>query len=312
VSYYRKVIHIEGDDSPNVQYALAEVEAGKQPSGRTIVPGVLSWRDRQTRIATWDEIRLTIGFYGRFYKGKEVLLYPPNWLDRAARIATDLRATHKHRTAEGIGVDPAEGGDKTAWAAVDRWGVIEVIAKETPDTTVIVPDTLAFCHRHGVPQSQASKVVFDRGGGGKQRADDMRLLGWNVRTVAFGETLSEEPEKMRNRQERQEHREERYVFRNRRAQMYGELRNLIDPTNEDGFGIPGGFLELRKQLSPIPLLYDKEGRLFLPPKRKKNNNTGVQSLEEIIGHSPDEADATVLAVHGMLHPATRQKAGPAW
>jgi hypothetical protein len=312
-TYYRKIIHITGEDSPNVLYAQAEIKAGKNPSHRSIIPGVLSWREFNKRLLTWDEIRKTIGLFGRFYKGKEVLLYPPDWLDRAARIAKEVRERHPKRTADGIGVDPAEGGDKTAWAAVDRYGIIEIIAKETPDTSVIVGDTLAFMQRHGITKDRAGSVIFDRGGGGKQRADDLRAMGWNVRTVAFGEPVIDEDGKQgKTKDDKRDQKEQRYVFRNRRAQLYGEFRELLDPSNEEGFGVPGGILELRKQLSPIPLLYDKEGRMILPPKRKKNNNTGIPSLEEIIGHSPDEADATVLAIHAMLHKPVVQKVGAAW
>jgi hypothetical protein len=99
--------------------------------------------------------------------------------------------------------------------------------------------------------------------------------------------------------------------------MYGEFRLLLDPARESnnpviadegellagitGFGLPIEYDELSRQLGGIPLMYDGEGRMKLPPKsRQKNSN--VMSLDEILGCSPDEADAVVLAVHGMLHP----------
>src|SRR5262249_59342250 len=85
------------------------------------------------------------------------------------------------------GIDPAEGGDSTAMAAVDRQGLIELVSKKTPDTSVIVGDAIAFARRHGVP---APRVAMDRGGGGKQLTDRLRELGHNVRTVAFGESAT--------------------------------------------------------------------------------------------------------------------------
>jgi hypothetical protein len=127
--------------------------------------------------------------------------------------------------------------------------------------------------------------------------------------------------------ERIDQREESYAYRNRRAQMYGELREMLDPARPQerggplGFAIPpptygSQYAELRRQLAPIPLMYDGEGRMELPPKNKRaeagesisgpgQSRTKRKTLSELIGCSPDEADALVLAVHGMLHKVIR-------
>jgi hypothetical protein len=39
--YFRRVIRIKAEDSPNVRYALAQIAAGKKPTGEVILPGVL-------------------------------------------------------------------------------------------------------------------------------------------------------------------------------------------------------------------------------------------------------------------------------
>lgn len=326
----RRVIRITALDSPNVRLALAEQERGLQPSGREVVPGVLSWAEYQYRRATWDPIRQTIGLDAQFYVGKEVMLYPNEWLERAARLDEALRG--RVRKARAIGIDPAEGGDKTAMCAVDEFGVIELTSKRTPDTSVVVHEAIAFLRRHGVDPED---VVFDRGGGGKQHADRLRSMrsnqaprGYNVRTVAFGESLVLEPKRgLRRFDERKEIYEEKYEYVNRRAQMYHEVRQLIDPANdrlgqvefgrivlgrlggEVGWAISRGMEELRRQMGPIPLLYDEEGRIRMLPKRRKDPEQDVKTLEELIGCSPDELDALVLAVHGMVHKGQRQKAG---
>ena len=60
---------------------------------------------------------------------------------------------------------------------------------------------------------------------------------------------------------------------------------------------------MRQELSPIPRTYDEEGRLYVLPKNKPISRTGKESptrtLIDLIGHSPDRADALVLAVFGM-------------
>ncbi len=90
--------------------------------------------------------------------------------------------------------------------------------------------------------------------------------------------------------------------------MYGRLRARLDPSiPETSFAIPAEYTELRKQLAPIPLEYDDEGRMKLPPKGRplriqEGAVTKVTTLTELIGHSPDEADAVALAVQGMEAP----------
>ncbi len=306
--YYRKVINISALDSPNVQLALAEIKAGKSPSHKEVIPGVISYKEYLKRVATWDEVRQCIGIHGQFYKGAEVLMYPPLWLNRAEAVADNLP---KSRKAEAIGIDPGEGVEDTAWAAVDRQGLIELIVKKTPDTSVIIGDTLAFMAKHGVKDE---KVVFDRGGGGKQRADDMRRMGYNVGTIAFGEALALIPKRgIRTLPEKLEHKEEKYAYFNRRAEMYGTLREILDPScdREDGvgYGIPREYTTLRQELAPIPLTYDKEGRLKLLPKNKATPNATGKTLVELIGHSPNCADALVLAVYALFKKKLRPKAG---
>jgi hypothetical protein len=60
----RKVIVIPATASPNVRLALAEIEAGKEPSHEQLVPGVLSYADYLVRRKTWDVVRATIGLRG--------------------------------------------------------------------------------------------------------------------------------------------------------------------------------------------------------------------------------------------------------
>lgn len=51
-------------------------------------------------------------------------------------------------------------------------------------------------------------------------------------------------------------------------------------------------------------MMDDEGRLMLPPKGKPmaarhGKESKIVTLVDLIGYSPDEADATGLAVHAM-------------
>jgi hypothetical protein len=153
-------------------------------------------------------------------------------------------------------------------------------------------------------------ILFDRGGGGKQHADRMRKMGFKVRTVAFGETIkSEDRYRFRTKNQRKADDDEVYVYKNRRAEMYGLLRERMHPSSEAPFAIPKEYTELRRQLAPLPLLYDGEGRVILPPKNKANPDSKILTLKELLGCSPDEADSLVLAVFGMSKRGTRLTAG---
>lgn len=309
--YYRRIIRIKGTDSPNVRFAMAQIAAGIEPTDEMIVPGVLRWSDYKKRRATWDIVRQTIGLDGEFYKGAQLLLFPPDWLNRAEEVAAALGSGRQHRKAEAIGIDPAEGGDKTAMAAVDRFGIIELVSRRTPDTTMIAGETIAFGRSHGV---DPVNWVFDAGGGGNIHAQALRKQGFKgVRAVAFGEKVALAIKRgIHPVEARRDVKEERYEYINLRAQMYGEFSELLDPSlNPQGFGIPTEYsippIEgacLRQQLAPIPRLYDNEGRMWLPSKgtvTDRMKEERIKTLIQIIGHSPDEADSVVLAIHGMLH-----------
>lgn len=294
---YRKVIRIRAEDSPNVIVGLWERKLGRAPSHTQVVPGVLSYELYCTRRQTWDAVRQTVGLDARFWEGADLLLCPPDWLSGAEDRARQLDAEGVIRKALAIGIDPAEGGDKTSMAAIDHLGLIELVSMQTPDTNVIVSAALDFWQRHGV---DPENVCFDRGGGGKQHADRLRAQGYAVRTVGFGESLTPTPQHgKRPVRLRRTDQEERYAYFNRRAEMYGRLRDLIDP-GRDGpvFALPGRYTNLFTELAPIPLRYDAEGRLRLPPKNKSGKGGNSEpTLVEIIGHSPDEADALVVALH---------------
>lgn len=311
--YYRKIIRITAEMSPNVRYAHAQIAAGMEPDGRVILPGVLPWADYRKRRETWDPIRQCVGLDARFYVGSEVLLFPTLWLNLAERDEVVRRC--RAAPAEAIGVDPAEGGDQTSMAAVNRFGIKEVVSRKTPNTNDIPKEVMAFMARHGV---SPDKVCFDRGGGGHQHVHRLNSPkeedGYGletIRSIGFGETMLLAPKRgVRLFDEKVEHQAEHYVYVNRRAEMAWELSFMFDPSlNPNGFALPSEYVNLRSELSPIPKLYDKEGRCRMLPKNRVNKDSKEKTLVELIGHSPDEADAVMLAFHAMTHKARRVTAG---
>ncbi len=306
--YYRRVIKITAEDSPNVRYALFQEANGGEPKGEQIVPGVLPYDLYRDRRQNWDKIRQCVGLDAEFYEGGELLMYPPDWLNRAEHIARLNAKENQDRLTHHLGVDPAEGGDKSAWCVTNQRGIRKLLAIRTPDTVQIVNTTIAIMREYSI---DPRNVFFDRGGGGTQHVDRLRDMGFNVQSVAFGESVSPQPRRITpGVQTRKEEKEENYAFKNRRSQIYWLIRMMIDPSNNpDGFGIPAEYTELRQQLAPIPLQYDGEGRIVLPPKNRRNANDKQQCLVDMIGHSPDEADSLGLSVYSLIGKPGRKSIG---
>jgi len=290
----RQVIRIRAEDSPNVRLALAEIAAGREPSGTVLIPGVKQYWEYAVNRRDWDPHQQCVSLDADWYEGSDVKMYPPEWLNLAERRAAELEGIK--RTALAIGVDTGEGAAETVLAATDQLGLIELQAHKTPDTSEIPGWVLAFARQHGVPPE---KIFFDRGGGGYEHACVLRGMGYAVQTVAFGATIAAAVKPrgvVHPVSQRRELVEERYTYKNRRAEMYHLLRLRL----KAGFGIPKRYVELRRQLSPVPLWYDEEGRIFLPPKQAKpGDDEDKVTMAKLLGCSPDQSDALVLAVYGM-------------
>ncbi len=111
--YYRKVIRIRGEDSPNVRLGMAEKMHGMERSDRQLVPGILPYGEYLYRRANWDKIRQCIGIDAQFYEGAEILLYPTLWLNLAEQyhdqLTQEFVETGVRRIAKGGGVIQPKG-----------------------------------------------------------------------------------------------------------------------------------------------------------------------------------------------------------
>ncbi len=303
--YYRKIIRIRAEDSPNVQLGLAEVVAGKEPSHRELVPGILSYAAYMKRRKMWDKVKQCVSLDGEFYEGAEELLFPPEWLNNAEKLYSQIG---NRRKAKAIGVDTAFGGDDTVMTAVDEKGIIDYASKKTPNTAVITGEVLAFARKNGVPDKM---VFFDAGGGGQAHVDRLRQNRHLVIAVSFGAAAS--PERKRGLTQIEKKKQEdwvRWAYKNKRAEMYGITSRVLDPNDGGGFAIPLEYVDLRQQLAPIPRLYTGEGQLWLPPKEKDRTRPNLQTMHDLIGRSPDDADALVLAVYGLQKGRISKGGGP--
>ena len=322
--FYRKVIHIDALDSPNVKIGMEWEKAGRTGMPPTLIPGLIDWHTYKFRERVWDPIKRQMRLHGFFYQGIEYLLFPPDYLD-AAENAWDQVWCMKRGPCF-MGVDPAEGGgDLTAWSVIDWLGIVDQVVKNTRDTNEINPITMNLMGKWHIP---ARRVVYDKGGGGNIHVNSLRGKGIRARAISFGGSPKEKEE-----------------YKNRRAEIYGLLAKALDPSkwskippSESGadgdvwrrcFAIPRAddpmmphdqrelvsrifSPELREELAVLPTLYDAEGRLYLPPKnRQRSKKTSANSqptIREMIGRSPDRADSLALAVYARDGGVTKKVA----
>lgn len=241
--------------------------------------------------------------------------------------------TLQRRKARAGGGDTAQGGDSTALSAVDECGIMPngLVSEKTPDTSVVTGKVAAWVHHW---QFSWDRFVYDMGGGGKQHGDLMRARGQDVRMLYFNEASSANPRDMDDQQRQRSISESRKVFKNVRAEMFFALRKLMDPslltmnqferaqvlqsfrgdgapavTEFYGWAIPDdtvALTEFVRQINcAIPLTYNEEGQQWVVPKYPKDRDDDKPNLVSICGCSPDELDAVILGIHGMLRPEVR-------
>lgn len=282
VPLLRKVIRISGKDSPNVQAGMRWREAGNEGRPPVMIPGLLSYEEFVRREQEWDEIKKTTRLYGQFYEGDQMRMFPDRWLDLAMDQRRWDQLSEQPRQALTMGVDVASGGrDDTCWTLIDEHGVVAQHVLDVENAMEIVGRTAQLMNSHGV---SAECVAFDAGGGGKQIADRLIEQGHYVNTVGFGESA-----------------DAKQSYRNRRAEMYGVLRDLLNPDDGDHvFALPPDAHELRAELAILPISYDSEGRVLLPPKNKAANPNQT-CIRQMLGRSPDRADSLALAAWMLDH-----------
>ncbi|MGA9669956.1 MAG: hypothetical protein WBQ94_12150, partial [Terracidiphilus sp.] len=144
-TYLRRVIHMPASASPNIKFGLEQQRRGLKPTGKCILRGVMSWQEYQDHLATCDPAQLSVKLLAKFYKGSQVMLWPPDWLARCAMLAGERSRIESRRKEHGLpplvrtmGVDGAEGGDSTCWCIGDDLGVLALVSVKTPDTNEII------------------------------------------------------------------------------------------------------------------------------------------------------------------------------
>ena len=312
----RWVRHVHPEESPNLIRSREMDRLGEKGEYPLLVPGLLSRQEFDEWDSTWDEPRKRVRLYGQLPNEEEMKLYPPSWLDLAQQLGAKLRKQmrrHKRWRDDGpyaLGIDVAYGGgDLTAWVVLGRWGVRHVHAQATPNTTLISGYTIKLMRRYRI---KSWAVAFDAGGGGKQIADMLRerddMDFGEIVDVSFGAKALDAKK-----------------YNNRRTELYGELRTVLEATDERrgllalpvvewstevrSLALPPDEAKLREDLAVLPHEWDGEGLMRLPPKdhRAASSQREKSVRERLGGRSPDRGDALVLAWFAWTRSAEYQR-----
>jgi len=302
--FYRRCFQMPAEVSPNIRLARIQLAKGLEPTGEVIIPGVKPWNEYVKNRELWDPIQQQVSLDAEFPEDEHVKMFPPEWIDRAEELA---KQGGYGTQAESAGVDSAQGGDNSSFAAANRKALLALDGLKTPDTTHIVDRTVELLRRY--PLLRPERIYFDQGGGGYQHACVLRQHGYDVRTVYFGAAATPEPEPgVVTLDERISHGERRSAYKNKRSELYGIFRKYLNPAEGYNFALPGEVLNrpradggpsLREQMQAVPLDYNEEGQICIRPKTRRDEKDKRETLTELVGCSPDELDAVALAVYGL-------------
>lgn len=257
-----------------------------QDAVKPLIPGQVCYDLRLALEASRPKDEVLWAVYGKFPQtNKEFMLFSSAW--RSCKKGTPSKDIDiSESVAIGFDVAASINGDYTSIAFGNTLGCKEIFVDHTPNLMDLKGHFYALCRNRGIdPQAGFVPIAIDSIGVGKGLADALEADGCLILRVENGRAA--------------EHNKEQY--HNRRAEVYGELAQAMDPTlNEKPFTIPDD-QSLWEELLAVEKIYTPTGRQFKiipkrrPPAQKSVNITdNRQSMEEKIGRSPDKADSVTL------------------
>lgn len=245
---------------------------------------------------------------------KQVIL--PDWLVEPTNFwkrwnGLWIRATeNKHLSAlnlldqflpvEGFGLDVAASrfGDTSVLAAGGRYGIRAIHECQFSDTQQTLIWALKTAQTYGIDLEQGrTPIAIDWGGGyGNAVGDPLKKRNVHVIEIHGNSTSELDPQK----------------YANKRAELYGEAGRRLDPAGDFRmipFSLPDN-KRLRAELTAPQKIYaghDGE-KYFITPKGRRGSDEKYQgkTLKEILGRSPDRADAVVYCLSALRTQSRRQ------
>jgi hypothetical protein len=245
---------------------------------------------------------------------KQVIL--PEWLVEPVRFWSRwnrlwLRATENHHPAainllnqilpvEGFGLDVAASrfGDTSVLAVGGRHGIRALHECRFSDTQQTLEWVLETARAYGIDLMLGTvPLAIDWGGGyGNAVGDPLKKRNVQVIEIHGNSTSGLDSNK----------------YANKRAELYGEAGRRLDPAGDFRmipFGLPDNDRLRAELVAPQKIYAGHNGeKYYITPKGRRGSDENYQgkTLREILGRSPDRADAVVYCLHALRDQSRRR------
>ncbi|MCA9003673.1 MAG: hypothetical protein KDA70_00260 [Planctomycetaceae bacterium] len=245
---------------------------------------------------------------------KQVIL--PDWLIAPVKFWTrwnrlNLRAReYSHNFAlklleqilpvESFGLDVAASrfGDTSVLAVGGRYGIRAIHECQFSDTQQTMSWVLETAFSYGVDLEQGIvPIAIDWGGGyGNAVGDPLKKRNVNVIEIHGNASSSLDSKK----------------YANKRAELYGEAARRLDPAGDFRmmpFALPDNQRLKAELVAPEKIYAGHDGeKFYITPKgrRGSDENYNGKTLHEILGRSPDRADALVYCLYALRNQRRRR------
>ena len=267
-----QTFHVSAYDTPNftacgitpedISQGTRHEKAQEVPYPRLITPQWVS-----DRFKAWGEASAPyqVRVMGNFPQQGEDTLIPLLWIELAMERWED--------TPDGqpvqLGVDVAAyGSDKTVIAVRKGQKLTELKVYSQKNTRETAGLVSAQAREHGT-----RKIAVDEIGIGRGVVDSLDEEGYSYTGVNVSER-STDPDR----------------YHNLRAELWWNMRELLDP-DKDPVALPPDD-ELLSELASVKYKVDARGAIQIESK---------EDMKKRLGHSPDRADAVVLAFSNTHH-----------
>ncbi|QDT45770.1 hypothetical protein Pan241w_58980 [Gimesia alba] len=201
---------------------------------------------------------------------------------------------------EGFGLDVAASryGDTSVLAVGGRYGIRAIHECQFSDTQQTMWWVLETALDYGIDLKQgAVPIAIDWGGGyGNAVGDPLKKLNVHVIEVHGNATSDLDSQK----------------YANKRAELYGEAGRRLDPAGDFRmipFGIPDNDRLKAELIAPAKIYSGHDGeKYYITPKGRRgaDENFMGKTLREMLGRSPDRADAVVYCLCALRDQGRRR------
>lgn len=253
------------------------------PHVESLIPGQMDYRKYTQIMSKPNPIERAWSGEGHFPpEDADLQVILPSWLKRPCE-EWRTRKDEISITAFGLDLAASEDKDWTVLAAGGPMGIKELYRCRKSSAMQILSWLKGIFLKIGLdPFQDYYPIAIDwQGAGGHVIADLLEENGASiVRIIPQGSA------------------ENRHLYVNKRAEIYGNLGDRLNPESDhpDVFLIPDD-AELREELVAHEKVYAADMiRYRLTPKQKIKSgaDSKLQSLREILGRSPDSADAVAM------------------